>query len=199
MALNANALCTLADLKAQLGITGSTEDARLEMYINAASQFVERFTGRKLAAQDLTEYHSGRDSNYLIPKEYPIRSITEIRTSQDRDWLLASSLRDPSSYRIADDGYAIQLDLNLPTGHVNTRLTYNAGYSPLPSDLVLAGIWISEWYYKMRSRGDMGRTSVSKGDESVGILQQLPPMIQEILQAYKRVEVPNLNLPARNL
>jgi len=56
-----------------------------------------------------------------------------------------------------------------------------------------------EWFYRHRERGDMGRTSKTKGDETVGILAEMPPMIKEALLEYKRTDLPLLDRPISNL
>lgn len=48
MPLNANALTTLDNVKTELGITGSADDAYLESQINFASTSIETFLNRKL-------------------------------------------------------------------------------------------------------------------------------------------------------
>lgn len=48
MPLNANALTTLANVKTELGITGSADDAYLESQINFVSTAIETFLGRTL-------------------------------------------------------------------------------------------------------------------------------------------------------
>lgn len=45
MALSQRALCTLADLKTELGISGGTEDTRLERLIEVATRAIEKYCG----------------------------------------------------------------------------------------------------------------------------------------------------------
>ncbi len=52
MALNADALTTLANLKETLGITTSAEDSALERVINRVSKWIQSETGRKLKARN---------------------------------------------------------------------------------------------------------------------------------------------------
>ena len=46
MALSSRALCTLVDLKGELGITNDTNDTRLERLIESATNAIERYCGR---------------------------------------------------------------------------------------------------------------------------------------------------------
>lgn len=195
MALNSNALTTLAQAKSQLAIPGVTEDARVEMFINAASARIERFCDRRFKQASYSEYHHGRGQNLLLPLEYPIISIAEIRVSDDKVW--TEGLVPSTDYFIVDYDQAIQYLGYFPSGFGNIRLMYSAGYATIPSDLEMACLWYVEWYFKHRDRGDMGRTSISKGDESVGVLDASPKMIQEILLDYKRTEIPSAAAPIR--
>lgn len=53
--LAANALCSLADLKSELGITDSSRDDVLTRRINAASQVIEAYCNRKFVLTAVTE------------------------------------------------------------------------------------------------------------------------------------------------
>lgn len=190
MALNANALTTVAKAKSHLAVTPAdvSQDARIELFVNAASERVARYCDRNFVAQSYTEYHSSNGTDFLIPKDYPVNSIAEIRVSSSQDWSVTPT--PAADYFIEDNSDTISFAYQLPRGRQNIRLMYNAGYTAIPSDLELACLWFVEFFYRHRERGDMGRTSLGKGDESVGVLAEMPKMILQILNDYKRTEMP---------
>lgn len=198
--LRSNALVTLEAVKLHLGLAPSNvaEDARLELFINAASAFIETYCSRRFKSQSYTELQSGRQNNYIVPLHFPITAISEIRISNTSAWSDAATLVSDEDYLISDYGTSIQLWFNVLHGYNNVRIIYTAGYTTLPSDLELAAMWAVEWYYRHRQRADMGKISTSKGDESIGILASMPPQITEILNGYKRLEMPLASNPIRN-
>lgn len=74
-----NAFCTLADLKDELGITDSSQDARLERRILGASDMIERFLNRPVRREvNRIEYLPGYGGANLLPSLTPIESIASI-------------------------------------------------------------------------------------------------------------------------
>jgi len=192
MALNANALTTLAFAKSYLKIpTAETSyDALVEHWINAASQYIETQTNRKLVAQSIVEYQSGRKSNCIIPREYPINSVSEIKVDQSGLFTDPATIISSSEYGIGEESaYIVAYSMIFPAGHRNIKLTYNAGYSTIPSDLVDATLWLVAQFRMIRDSGDIGRPQRGKGDESSTILQTAPQHVIDIINSYKRCEI----------
>ena len=202
MALNANALVTRDQAKEHIGIplTNNVQNTVVDLFVNAASQMIETYTDRKLVSvQQPDEYHHGRRQNFIQPRQWPVTSIVELRIDNEREFTDATTLIDASDIFIADAGQTILYDGHFPNGFSNIRVRYVAGYATIPADLQLACLWLVEWYYRHRERQDIGRTSSSKGDESVGVLSNMPEMITEIIESYKRTEAPSINSPVENL
>ena len=199
MALNSNALTTLAMAKLYLKIpTGETSmDSIVELFVNAASQMIEAETDRKLKAQSITEVHHGRDSNIIMLNEWPVNSITSVSIGSGQSD--PPTLLDPSEYAIGDEGNSvILLSMRFPRGYNNVNVTYNGGYAAIPSDLEHACLWMVFYYRMMRESGDIGRTAKGKGDESISILQEAPADVKNAIARYRRLEVPNIGLPMSN-
>jgi len=189
MALNANALTTLNQFKLQIDLSAAITnlDTRLEMYINAASQVIESYCNRSFKQMTHTEFQHGARSNIILLAQWPITSVTEVNIDQDK-LFGASTIIPATQYSISDRNTSLSVSMKTPGGQNNVKIVYVAGYANIPSDLELACIWAAEWFYHGQKRQDMGRTSVSKGDESVGVLSAMPEMILELLQNYKRTE-----------
>lgn len=185
------ALASLDQVKSQLGIIQSEikYNAKLNLYLTAASAWVESYCDRKFEAANYVETFSGNRCNYFSPDQWPIISVSELRISSSRDWESSSSLVSANEYNITADQVGITYYSGfLPKGVDNIRLSYRAGYEVIPGDLQLGVIWAAEWFYLHNNRGDQGRTTASKQGESVGILSDIPEMIKKIINPYRRMD-----------
>ncbi len=206
MALVAHALTTLSMAKTQLDIqqTNTSQDTRLELYINSATQRLESITSRKLKARALTELYHGRRQNIILLREWPVTAISSLRIDEEHVFTDPDTLIDAADYGIGDDANSLILySGSFPVGYNNIKVAYTAGYNSTDhpgqlAELELACLWMVEWFYRHRERADMGRTSKAKGDESVGILAEMPSMIRQIVESYRRIEAPLSALPTEN-
>jgi uncharacterized phiE125 gp8 family phage protein len=191
MALNANALTTLAQAKSYLKIPSgvTSDDALVELFINAASADLERDCDRLFKAQTITEYQDGKGHNAILLREWPLNSITEVRVDAGSDFTDADTLLDADEYRIHDEENAlIRVNALWPKGYRNIKIIYNAGFATIPADLEHAVLWIVTWYYKIRNAEDIGRSTKSKEGETVSYSQEMPKHILNIVDKYKRCE-----------
>jgi hypothetical protein len=201
MALNANALTTLAQAKmfCKIPTLETSLDTLLEFYINASSDYIERECDRKLKAQSHTELRHGRKQNILLLKEWPINSVTSLKIDSTGVFTSPDTVLDTSEYKVGDDGMSIVLlDRVLPNGYNNVQAIYNAGYSTIPSDLEMATLWLVFWYNQVRNNQDIGRPRKSKGDESFEISQSAPKEVLDTISRYKRTEMPVSDALIRN-
>jgi hypothetical protein len=201
MALNSNALTTLNTAKTYLKIplAETSKDVLVELWINAASQAIESECDRKLKAQAITEHHHGRKGNFALLREFPINSVTEVRIDQRAEFVDASTLVAANEYQIADNANCIVfINRTVPLGYNNLKITYNAGYSTVPSDLELACLSLVFWYDRLRTADDIGKTTKSKGDESFSMSQEMPKDVRDTINRYKRVEIPGISAPVKN-
>lgn len=193
MALNPNALTTLAQAKAYLliPVLETSQDALVEIWVNAASQDMESECNRILKAQTgLVEYHDGRNQNIVMLRQWPIIAVTELRIDTQSKFTDASTLVDPADYRVSDDGQSIlYVAGRFPTGHRAVKATYNAGLATVPSDLEHAVLWAVSWYRNVHAAGDIGRTTKSKEGESTSYLQTSPQYVKDVVARYKRTEI----------
>lgn len=142
MSVSAYALCSLADVKNYLGIEGavSTKDNLIESLIDSCSTFIESYCQRQFKSRSRVEYYSGDGhSNKLIPKYYPIISITSIYDDTSRGYG-ADYLMDPDDYTVLDNRIIAFGTGVFSFGYNNIKLTYIAGYATIPFDLKQAAI-----------------------------------------------------------
>ncbi len=135
------ALCSLSDVKESLGIASSdtSSDNLIIRKINAATDMIETFTGRrfKLTMYTNVEYDAS-GINQIVLKQRPVTSLAAfgIRDSNlnEDDWEEIDS-----ELYFVDTGAGV-LDLNFrSSGEWNRyRVSYTAGYSVVPADLVEA-------------------------------------------------------------
>jgi len=139
MALAANALTTLNNVKTYIGITGTEWDIRLEQLINNASGLIETFCDRKFAKQDFTETICGSIETMLTVKQYPVNQILYIKIDDEEITDYSMTQNDAEKgiiYR--ETGWDI---LTKCIGIIcdpseklrNIEISYNAGYI-LPKD-----------------------------------------------------------------
>ena len=205
MALKANALTDLATAKEHLDIPAldTTQDAKIERFINTSSQFFENYCGRKFITQTHTEYQDGRSSNRIVLREWPITGgpadgATKPELSIDSKSVFdATSVIDPTNY-YADSESTFELVMvggcygTFPRGTRNLKVVYEAGLGTvlggdLPDDLVNACLDHILWLYDKLNDRRIGRTNKSKGDENVTYETSVPKSIIDVLEEnYKR-------------
>lgn len=78
MALADNALVSLADAKAYLGIGTSGDDALIERLINAESSRIERYCDRNFRKQSYRESYNGNGQRRLRLRNFPVISVTRV-------------------------------------------------------------------------------------------------------------------------
>lgn len=190
-------LATLSQLKTHLSIQQSDTkyDGKMTLFLEAATAWIEQYCDRKFKSENYVETIHGNRSNYIVTDQWPIISVSELRISSERDWTSAQTLIDSSSYGISSDKLGVTYYAgHFPRGFDNIRLSYRAGYEVIPADLQLGCLWAAEWFYLHNNRGDQGRTTASKGGESIGILSEVPGMIKSIIDSYRRMDLASSNL-----
>lgn len=197
MALNANALVSLATLKTyvKVPISVTSEDSILERFINGASERCERYCNRRFTSQQYTEIRDGGRINEILLFQWPVTGITSLHVDSDRDFD-ADALIDPSNYSIISDQNAEGIGLRrydafFPKGAGTIQIVYTAGYTAFaaPSDLQEACLLISAYWYKLQQQEEHNVASKSKGDEDVTLIQGIPVNASQILDDYKRLDV----------
>ena len=210
MALNANALVTLANMKSFLGITDAASDTEITRLINVASQSIERVTLRVLVNSTHTEYLDGRRTNLLQTRQWPItggaspNGKPEIYLDDGNGDFPISTLLDDTTYWVHEMGTQIIRRVNWPLGYRNIKIVYTSGYgvggasAAMPSDLEDAAMQYVGWLYRMNNDRRLGVDTKTKLGETVRYTQGIPEFIQNLIEPYVRQEFPVSNVPVRN-
>jgi hypothetical protein len=212
MALNSNALVTLAKMRIFLGIPVAVVDADLdtliEDFINSASERCEIFCNRKFISQTHLELHDGDRTKQLIMHQWPVRSFSRVNFDSSGEFV-AGDDEDNTGYFLFQDERGDSIGLQrksgtFPRGEYNVLVEYLSGYDditvgsptlPIPADLAEACKIIVAYWYQINQNKDYTTAAKSKGDENVTIEKAIPRLAIEILEDYKRLEIPGTSIP----
>lgn len=192
MTLNANALTTLAAAKDFLEIptADTSQDAKVERFINAASSAIENYCSRKFKSQTFTEYHDGRQSNSILLQQYPATKPTVVAI--DGTWAFDSTSElNSNDYDVLENGWLTLRSSVFPRGNRNIKVTYVAGYSTIPSDVSEACLMLVEYFYMHRNDRRSGVKSKSKNGENISYMETIPANITMLLSPYIRTDFPH--------
>jgi uncharacterized phiE125 gp8 family phage protein len=189
------ALITLAQLKAWLGITGSTEDTILEPMINRSGELCGTYCGRKLKTATYTEYYNGNGTAQLQLNNFPVTAVTSINIDPTRLWAAASSVDVTANVMIGSASGIIRLWnqwAGFPCGRGNVKVVYVAGYKDstdnlVPYDLQEASLLIAQYSYKRHYQDQrIGLQSETVGDRTMSYSNEaIPAKAKTILDSYR--------------
>ena len=126
-------LAVLSDLRTQLNISGTDEDARLTTALNTATAMLEQHCRRRLeyVAADQTETYDGGDGTiYLL--RWPVTTIVSVKEDLDGDFASVDALVSGTDYRlIADRGRLLRLPSGLAwlCGDRSVQVIYRGGWA----------------------------------------------------------------------
>jgi hypothetical protein len=206
IALGENALLTLAELKAGLGIKNTDQDLQLAELINAVSDAMDSLCGRRLKTHTYNDEYLFVRGDLLLDSgrawldvESPITALTALSIDG-----VAQTIWQPSSFGSPLDADVYVLEgrdpkhgrdrLGRTTGWTPGTLvcrTYTAGYGPVgfpvPGDLKQGVLSLAVDAYYRRSRQAEPVISRSAGAETVTYVNEaLPRTFRPLLNAYRR-------------
>jgi hypothetical protein len=147
MALTADAMTTLADVKAMLGITDATQDVRLENLINFASAMIAKYCDRVFTRSTYTsEAYAGTNRQLLVLRQWPVVSVSLVTVGgttmpateyevKSQDQAMGAIYR-PNGWN-QNTQYATGLTLDTWASGRDYAVTYIAGYY-MPGDVTRA-------------------------------------------------------------
>ena len=198
-------LTTLADVRAWLTTAQQamppTDDLLLQRLITAASQFIQTWLNRSIAAQDYFEVRDGTGRQTLQFGAFPVTNVLQVVVD-------TATIPPVPPFTPAPPGQVVNLPpttffagragyLFTPTqltlrGYVfwrrpqNIQLTYTAGYASVPPEVVQACIELVALRYRERTR--IGELSKRIGTDTIAYSQKdMPADLATLLTKYKLV------------
>lgn len=160
---------------------------RFETLINASCDKIENILQTIVLAKDFQEDSDGNDSNVIVPSQWPILSLEEVKIDFNRNFgpetivdqinLILRGMADRRQDLTVNDIRIVGNDIYLRdddndnvigrifSGSVagSIRIKYKAGWArnadDVPYDLKLAALQLVEWYEFKRSNKDIGVAS----------------------------------------
>jgi uncharacterized phiE125 gp8 family phage protein len=179
-------LTTVANLKEYLDIeTANTDDDTfLQNLITRISDDIEKQCDRAFHATDRTEYYKGDGTSKLLLKQYPVNTVASIYDDVDRVWGADTQI-EAAAISISDRAGGVIIledDIFSQSDDVeNIKITYNAGYSTIPTDLESACIKLCAADY-LESKGLM--KGVEEGERNADKIRK---QAEKVLKRYKRI------------
>lgn len=190
-------LCTTAQVKTALNIGNTTKDTLIDSLVDAATAWIERYCDRTFSSTTQTDYFSPGhgdwrvqgDSTILVPKHYPIISVTSLHESASRSfspaYLIAAAGYYAEDHRVVL--YADQAPGAFTAGQRTVRLVYVAGYAAIPADLERAAIMLCVHLFRAADKLQQGIASQSMGDMTVTFKdEEMPKEVRGILDLFRR-------------
>jgi hypothetical protein len=201
-----NSYCTLAEYKTWIAVRGlngtvgidASDDAAMEILIEAASRYIDRETGRRfyLNAIDETRYYTPSDDDYYDITIDPLATITSIGV--DYSATRSYTLLDADDYDLipenaALDGYpytGIAINSMLSTAYFPfyrkaVRVIGKFGWPTAPADIKEAVLSIAQNLYGARSgQSSGGRVTVT----AAGVVirpEDVSAFVQKIIEHYR--------------
>lgn len=180
-------LTTLANLKEQIGMTGTGNDAFLTNLIARASAFIKTVTHRCIEATSLTEYHDGPGDDRIRLRDWPVISVASVHESADQVW--DSTTLIPSTDYLLDArlGRIIRKSGVIFARHpLSVRVIYTGGYATVPADIEMAclELCVAKW----RRRSNEGVQSKNLPDGSIVMFSA-----SDISADLRRLLAPHMN------
>ena len=202
-------LCTVQDVKDLIGVTGTSDDTLISLFVSASTNAIEKWARRIFRKQTYTEDVAGFGDLRITMKQYPIQSITSITNVVD------DTVVDSTSYEIQEPdlpfiyrregwpwtaGVEWELIPNPKPGQEahDFEVEYVAGYTgpgssatdELPSAIRIATAKNSMHLYLTRDE-DLTVASKKVGDLSINYKSEgaddISPIAKSLLANYRRL------------
>jgi hypothetical protein len=180
---------TLSRVKTDHGIGVATWDAQLSRLIQGKSKAMQRWMNRDIVDTTYTEeVHSGTGwTDSLILHNRPVTS-TETMVVKEDDVVVTASLYTSGD----DEGVVYLTDAYWTSGQRNYKVTYSAGYTAIPEDLVMACTAEVRHEFNQSQPSVTNRLGIeSNADASGGGTTYVPggflPATLEVMKSYRRL------------
>lgn len=182
-------LVTKEEYKAYVGITSTNSDDELTAIIPKVSEYVKTYCRRTFVDyvnDSKTETTNAGYGPSIIPKEYPLISVSSVDYSSDYGQTYTSLVEFTDYVVDVEAGLITSVTGDFPSLINGYQITYTAGYEVIPEDLKLAVLDLVTYYVK----NDMAvHSPKAPGTNSVQVeyitSAALPAHIRRVLDLYK--------------
>lgn len=197
-------LVTLREYKDFAGLTGVSEDAKLNVIIPSISQAVKTYCGTSLVdyySSDKVEYFDITDNEtyQIMVDESPLVSVSQVQERKGQDEAYTTLISENSDGSNKYD-YIVDTEIDtiirttangdkmFPKGRKAVKVTYRAGYASTPADLKLACFDLVKYYLKDERKQAMTISGAQvQNPVSTSLRENIdfPDHIKRILDFYK--------------
>ncbi len=133
-----NAYCSIADIKAALGVTSTTDDTVMRKIAEAASRIIDKYCNRTFYVESRTKYFDG-ETPLWVPD---LLSITTLKTDEDGDDTYENTLTVTTDYLLYGPGKEDALN-NYPKIRIElgNDPTYGSFANGVKKGVEIAGTW----------------------------------------------------------
>ena len=183
MSVNPADLCLLADLKAWLNISNSTDDVLLQRLLTTVSVTMQNWMNRTIPSASYTETRDGNGNDTLVLANRPVTAVSSVLVGGQP--VLPSPDGIQAGYVF--DGWMVYLIGSVFTrGRKNVQVSYTGGFAMVPYDLAQA--CIEQAAYQYRAKSHIGQTGTGMGPEHISFTNQdFTPGTKTLMQQYKSV------------
>ena len=178
-------LTTLANAKSWLGITAASDDVLLSRLVSSASDFIQSWLNRQIAAQQYTDTWDGHGEKRASTSAYPIKAVASV---------VIDGVSIPQSTAPTVPGWVASktqialIGYRFTDGVQNCTATYTAGFAVTPNEIEQACIELVGLRYKNRDR--IGLNSKGANGETTSYSQvDLSGAITDTLNQYRKVHM----------
>lgn len=176
-------IVSLEVAKAHLGITKDTSDAEMRNWISAVSQVIENLVGPCIIRSYTTVITQCGGSWWIKAPAIEITSVTRIG--------YGPAIDPASLYVVGETGEVIQITPYTVPIDGTFAITYTAGRSVIPANIVQAALIILKHLWETQRGSDMSRGRMSMGGEDdilldPGMMYAVPRRAVELLAPHRR-------------
>ena len=147
-------LITLAEYKTYVGISSTNQDAAVKLLIPQVSALVKNICRRTFLdfvdEPKIETFRGGAHGNRMLLTETPIMQVGTVEFSDDFGKTY-TTLTEYDDYVVVPEADSVELIASQYMNYFKTnafRITYNAGYEAVPSDLKLAMADLIQYYVR---------------------------------------------------
>lgn len=179
-------LTTLTTVKNHLNLSGTTFDTVIERLISQVDSFIEKKTGVKAGNVSVSNEIVHSDGGLVLNTKFkPITALDSIEyRDSDGNWnaYTHEAINDVDFHEEWSEIYTRYVVT--PKGRRNIRISYNCGYTDIPSDLELAATLIVTGLFNQRNQVGVGNQTALGLTQSIENFIRKDPVIMDILKRY---------------